>query len=216
MVDLELMHAPIDSAPRIAYVRTPWLDQAEPYVRQSLDALAERLAAAGARVAEVTLPEAFSGLVDAATLVMDVEAARELGPDCDRAPLAVGRGVAKIVESGRARKPADYARALRSRELCRDELNELLRDFDVALLPVVKGEAPAFESTGDPIFCRPWTLLGSPTLSVPGLRGPTGLPLSFQLLGRHYADGELLHAAAWIAMHAPPPKRAPSLSAASR
>jgi Asp-tRNA(Asn)/Glu-tRNA(Gln) amidotransferase A subunit family amidase len=205
-IDLELRHEPTDSAPRIAYVRTPWLDEAEPYVLQSLDALAQRLAAAGARVAVITLPEHFGGLVEAATLVMDVEAARELGPDYDRAPLAVGRGVAKIVESGRARKPTDYARALRLQKSCRDELNELLRAFDVALLPVATGEAPAFASTGDPIFCRPWTLLGSPALSVPGLRGPTGLPLGFQLLGKHYADGELLRAASWIATNAPSPK----------
>lgn len=214
-IDLEVMHQPTDSAPRIAYVRTPWLAQAEGYVRQALDTLVRRLREAGARIEEVTLPEAFGGLVEAATLVMDVEAARELGPVYDRAPLEVGRGIAKIVASGRARKPTDYARARQLQGSCRDELNELLRDSDVALMPVAKGEAPAFESTGDPVFCRPWTLLGSPTLSVPGLRGPTGLPLGFQLLGRHYADGQLLRAAAWIAMHTRTPKPEPR-SGASR
>jgi Asp-tRNA(Asn)/Glu-tRNA(Gln) amidotransferase A subunit family amidase len=215
-IDLDVVRPPAEPRPRIAFVRTHWLAAAEPYVAQALDALVRRLVAAGGRVVEVALPEAFSGLVEAATVVMEVEVSRELGPEYDRAPRDVGRGIVKIVAAGRSRTRAEYVRARRLQASCRDELNELLRNFDVALLPVAKGEAPAFETTGDPIFCRPWTLLGSPTLSVPGMLGPTGLPLGFQLLGRHFADGQLLRAAAWIATHAGSPKPGAAPAGASR
>jgi Asp-tRNA(Asn)/Glu-tRNA(Gln) amidotransferase A subunit family amidase len=52
------------------------------------------------------------------------------------------------------------------------------------------------ESTGDPLFCRAWTLLGLPTVSVPGLVGPAGMPLGVQLIGRAGEEAALLRAAA--------------------
>jgi Asp-tRNA(Asn)/Glu-tRNA(Gln) amidotransferase A subunit family amidase len=39
---------------------------------------------------------------------------------------------------------------------------------------------------------RAWTALGVPLLAVPGLRGPTGLPVGLQLVGRPDRDLDLL------------------------
>ena len=43
-----------------------------------------------------------------------------------------------------------------------------------------------------------WTLLGLPALSVPGLRGATGLPIGVQLVGPPGADGRLLAFGEWF------------------
>ena len=53
------------------------------------------------------------------------------------------------------------------------------------------------ESTGDPLFCRMWTLLGLPCVSLPGIRGPDGLPLGAQIIGPMYGDGLALSVAGW-------------------
>jgi Asp-tRNA(Asn)/Glu-tRNA(Gln) amidotransferase A subunit family amidase len=78
--------------------------------------------------------------------------------------------------------------------------------FDALLTAAATGEAPeGLGSTGDPRFARLWTLLGLPTVSVPGLTGATGLPIGVQLVGRRGADAELLTCAAWLADVLPTP-----------
>ena len=65
------------------------------------------------------------------------------------------------------------------------------------------GEAPiGLDSTGNPVFCTIWSLLGVPAISLPLLRGPAGLPVGVQLAGRQREDGRLLEAAAWLERHA--------------
>ena len=57
--------------------------------------------------------------------------------------------------------------------------------WDALLVPAALGEAPlrAEGSTGDPVCCRAWTLLGVPAISVPGLTGPHGMPVGVQVVG---------------------------------
>ncbi len=45
---------------------------------------------------------------------------------------------------------------------------------------------------GDPAFNRNWTLLGTPCVSVPGLRGRQGGHIGVQLIGSRGADGRVL------------------------
>ena len=51
-------------------------------------------------------------------------------------------------------------------------------------------------STGDPIFNRAWTLLGTPCVTLP-FGSDKGLPLAVQLVGAYEADTELLGWAYW-------------------
>jgi Asp-tRNA(Asn)/Glu-tRNA(Gln) amidotransferase A subunit family amidase len=60
----------------------------------------------------------------------------------------------------------------------------------------VLGEAPPIDSTGDPLLCRAWTLLGTPTIAVPGLTGPSGLPLGAQVVAAQGRDALALAGAA--------------------
>jgi len=61
------------------------------------------------------------------------------------------------------------------------------------LTPAARGAAPrGLDSTGDPVFCRAWTLLGTPVLAVPGLRGADGMPVGVQLVGRPGGDRRLI------------------------
>ena len=45
---------------------------------------------------------------------------------------------------------------------------------------------------------RLWSLLHLPVVTVPSGRGPAGLPLGVQLIGRHGGDADLLKAARWV------------------
>ena len=71
--------------------------------------------------------------------------------------------------------------------------DELFDRFDVILAPSATGEAPAgISATGDPVFCRGWTLLGLPCVHLPFTQGRLGLPIGLQLVGRWGQDKSLL------------------------
>ena len=75
----------------------------------------------------------------------------------------------------------------------RHALVELMRGCDALLVPAAPGEAPAgLGATGDPAFSRVWNLLGLPCVNVPGLLGPTGLPIGLQLVGHLHQERALL------------------------
>ena len=65
-------------------------------------------------------------------------------------------------------------------------------------MPATSGEPPLLDDgvTGDPLFCRAWTLLGVPALAVPGPRGPGGAPVGVQLVAPAGADAPLVAAGA--------------------
>jgi Asp-tRNA(Asn)/Glu-tRNA(Gln) amidotransferase A subunit family amidase len=46
------------------------------------------------------------------------------------------------------------------------------------------------------VFCRAWTFLGVPAISVPGMTGPAGLPVGLQLVGLD--EGAVLRAASRV------------------
>jgi Asp-tRNA(Asn)/Glu-tRNA(Gln) amidotransferase A subunit family amidase len=67
----------------------------------------------------------------------------------------------------------------------------------VLTLPA-RGEAPeGIHTTGDPVFCSIWTLLGTPAITVPTRLGPNGLPLGLQIIGAERDDDSALAVAAW-------------------
>jgi Asp-tRNA(Asn)/Glu-tRNA(Gln) amidotransferase A subunit family amidase len=52
--------------------------------------------------------------------------------------------------------------------------------------------------TGDPLFSRLWTLLGSPCVSVPLAWTAEGLPVALQLVAAPHRDRDVLGAARYL------------------
>ena len=64
------------------------------------------------------------------------------------------------------------------------------------MVPAAPGEAPEGHAyTGNPVFNRMWTLLGTPAVTIPAYKGVTGLPVGIQLVGRIGGDAQLMEAA---------------------
>jgi Asp-tRNA(Asn)/Glu-tRNA(Gln) amidotransferase A subunit family amidase len=214
-------HAPLPTGTnlvlplRIAYVRTGNWTHAERATREALDSAALAVAKSGAQVAEVTLPALFDELVEASHVVDDFELARALSTEYALHRDMLLPSLIKSIEVGRQIDDDRYHRSLRLAEQCRRLLASIFEGHDVILTPATLGEAPQVETTGDPLFCRSWTLLGNPTVTVPGLRGPSGLPVGIQLVGHRYQDASLLSIADWVAQCLPtlrPPSRRRTLA----
>jgi Asp-tRNA(Asn)/Glu-tRNA(Gln) amidotransferase A subunit family amidase len=94
---------------------------------------------------------------------------------------------------------AEHQKLLALAAAARQRVARLFERFDVLLAPSTIGEAPAgLEATGDPLFCRGWTLLGLPCVHLPFATGRNGLPVGLQLVAAHGQDHRLLAMAQWV------------------
>ena len=184
--------------PRIGFVRTPQWPDAEASTRERIEQAVERLAGA-AQVEERALPAQFEDLLPAQMTIMEREAAAALDVEWRGSRGDLSDELTRLLERGHAVSDAEYERALLLADACRADLPEVLAGLDFVLTPSAVGEAPLGRATGDPVFCRTWTLLGVPTVSVPGLTGPSGMPLGVQVVTGRGADGRAVAAAAWLA-----------------
>jgi Asp-tRNA(Asn)/Glu-tRNA(Gln) amidotransferase A subunit family amidase len=81
-----------------------------------------------------------------------------------------------------------------------ERFGAVMAGLDVLVTPAAPGEAPeGLGWTGDPVFNALWTALGVPCVTVPAGRGPRGLPLGIQIVGRRGEDAAVLAWARWVA-----------------
>jgi amidase len=197
-------HAPADPpvkgrAPRIGFCRTRWWDMADRYNQKNIGTAASALRAAGAKVRAWDMPESWDALIVAHNRVMTREATFHYGPERERFPQLISVGLTAALETGDAVTRRQLADAKKRRERAKAELAQVWDTFDILLAPSARGEAPAgLGYTGDPIFNRFWTLLGSPCITLPFNTGPFELPLAVQLIGPHKGDDQLISWARWV------------------
>jgi len=200
----ELPHDGLRGAsPVIGLVPTSQANAAAPSMLAALDNVFRHLLQRGARRADITWPRVFDGLFAAQRNVQLFETARALAAEfAYRRSQLSGRLIA-LIEQGRALSVDEYAAALQLRRACVAAIDSLFGAADLIVTPSAPGEAPkGIGSTGDPVFNRPWQLLGCPMISIPipGAlgRGESGLPLGVCLVGRPGEDARLWAAAGWI------------------
>lgn len=207
-LELRLARAVEDPvAPILALTATPWAEQLSPVLHSALERTGRLAAQHGAGVRrpvwQEAAPPSFERLAEAQRVVQTYETARALGPEFDYRRAELSGRLATLIEEGRGIAAADYLAALQLGRECALAIDKLMGDADAILAPAAPGEAPAgLASTGDPIFNRAWHLLGAPQICVPlpsaYARGPAGLPLAVQLVGRPGEDARLLASAAWL------------------
>ena len=100
-----------------------------------------------------------------------------------------------------------YGRAQRARVELAREMNEAFQSVDLLLTPTAPTAAFRIgEKIDDPvamylsdIFTVPANLTGIPAIAIPAGADADGLPRSLQVMGRPFAEGDLLAVAAWMA-----------------
>ena len=190
-------------APAFALARTPWWDRADAEAQGAVMRAAGRLAAAGASVRELDLPARFGALPEAQEALMAFDMARSLAHEREHHADELSDVLRAFVERGDTIGRAVAGDAVALGAECRALLAEHLEPGETLLVPAVSGEPPGFDDgvTGDPLFCRAWTLLGVPALSVPGATGSHGAPVGVQFVAPARGDAALVAAGAWAAPH---------------
>jgi Asp-tRNA(Asn)/Glu-tRNA(Gln) amidotransferase A subunit family amidase len=182
--------------PRFAFVKSPVWDRAEPTTHA---AFAELVDALGEDAAEVELPPITRHIVEMHQIIMDVEMARNLHREYEKARDQLSAKLRELLERGHKHLAVDYRRAVDLIEPINEAIDDVFNEYDAILTPAAPGEAPiGLDSTGNPIFCTLWTYLGTPAVTLPLLTGPAGLPVGVQLVGRRGNDARLLRTARWL------------------
>jgi Asp-tRNA(Asn)/Glu-tRNA(Gln) amidotransferase A subunit family amidase len=190
-------------APRVALLRLAW-ERLEQAAREAIEHYVEAAAGAGAQIIERELPIEFDALADAQLTIQRVETAWTLGPEADRHGDAVSAELRAYIADGRAVTREEYLTARRLADEQRWQWEDRLAGVDCALAPSALGVPPAgLGYSGDPLLCRPFTLLGGPALALPGAWTADGLPIGMQLVGPLHGDRRVLTCARWLAEHVP-------------
>jgi aspartyl-tRNA(Asn)/glutamyl-tRNA(Gln) amidotransferase subunit A len=200
------------SPPRFSIPRV-WVDSiAAPDVRAHLDMVAELLRRAGATVEDVILPPSAARIEADGRLVLRVEAAAYHSRWFSAHAAEYAPRIRELIESGLQVPATDYIRAHEARYQFRREMAAIFDQCDALLLLSAPAPAPPLSenTTGDPVFCAPWSFAGFPSIALPSGLTPGGLPLSIQLVGPVAADAQLLETARWcegrLAFSAAPPR----------
>jgi len=183
--------------PMLAFIKTPHWERADP---DSKEAFGELMEALGDRVEEIELVPSALEAWDWQKTIMAAEMAANLEREWRAGKDRLSPQLRELIERGREVRAVDYQRAVRAIAPTVESLDELFMErYDAILTPAALGTAPrGLASTGDPVFCTPWTLLGMPALSVPLMQGANRLPLGAQLVGRRGFDARLMRTARWL------------------
>jgi amidase len=185
---------------RIGFCRTHVWPRLEPTTQKLLENAAQRLASAGAKVEEVTLPTDFEGLEAAHRWISGFEFARNFTWEIENR----WDQISETLRNGRLKDglACSYEKYVGMRELvgrCRQLLAPIIGNYDILLAASAAGEAPiGHDPTVHPWVYMIWTTMHVPSVTLPVFKGPHGLPIGAQLIARRNDDRKLFAAARWV------------------
>ncbi|MCB1749266.1 MAG: amidase [Gammaproteobacteria bacterium] len=186
-------------------IDTAWIAAgADRETATALDAAVAELAAAGATVREVRVPDVTDMIWDwfGVCAVQTALAHRDTFPARRD---AYGPALTQLLELGNRMSGCEYQQLLLRREDFRGRLNALFTTVDALALPVLGFPVPTCarmaEVDDDMIagfhrFTCPFNLSGHPGVIMPNGSNAEGLPIVFQLVGRHFEEDRLVAAGA--------------------
>lgn len=199
MRDTALRELEYDAKPRIGMYRTLQWGHAEHATRDAYAHAASALSRAGAKVNDLELPAALCALVQAHADIMSVEMAQSLAFEHTRHRGQLSSSLQALLDVGVQISAKEHRANLQLVQDRQISVQRWFDDYDILLAPSAGGEAPLFEQgTGDPLFCRVWTVFGMPCVHLPFFTGPQGLPMGLQVVGRRGDDRRVLAMGKWV------------------
>ena len=184
-----------------------FMDRLSPGIETAVEAALGLLRDGGVRLSSASLAHAADIAPVYLHLVLADAAAYHATSLAER-PHAYTPNVRIRLEMGRHVLGEDYVRALRGREVIRQEVDRALAGVDALLLPALSIEAPSIGAANVPVkgglepvrnamlrCTQPFNLSGHPAISVPCGTTAAGLPVGLQIVGHAGRTTALLRVA---------------------
>ncbi|ADE39955.1 amidase [Candidatus Puniceispirillum marinum] len=201
MLTLNVLHAepdvklaePFSSPTRIGFFRGPLWQEGSLVMREACELAAKTLALKGIIIEDVDCPDELINLTEHHKTVMAFEVARARIFEYSRHHDQLSPAFADLVETGLNITRTTYETALLARNQAGQTLARIFQKYDALMTPAAPSSAPAgIAATGDPLFSRMWSLLRTPSISIPYGSDEANMPLAFQLIGGLGQDQRLL------------------------
>jgi aspartyl-tRNA(Asn)/glutamyl-tRNA(Gln) amidotransferase subunit A len=175
-------------------------NEANTATRQAIDAAAKKYAELGCTVRDITLsPLAQWSACGVTIMLSESYAIHE--DNLKRRFTDYGEIFRDRMALAGLITAADYIQALRHRRELVAELDRAMEDLDLVMTAAAPSEAPPIDAVPKfgtlalPSLTMPFNVTGSPAMSVCCGYTDTGLPLSFQIVGKRFQDATVLRAA---------------------
>ncbi len=200
---MAIPHRPIEkleTPPRIAVCFTPHKDEMQPEGIAAIEETAAKLRKAGAKVTDFEMPAEMFEMRDGQRLLSAFDGPRAGADEARRFFDLLSKSFQEDkIAAGRKLDYAAWVAARQLGERGRAAVDAKFADIDAILTAPAPGEAPlGLERTGNATFNLLWTYLWVPCVHLPFGRGPKGLPVGIQLVGRQHEDARLLDIAGWV------------------
>jgi aspartyl-tRNA(Asn)/glutamyl-tRNA(Gln) amidotransferase subunit A len=169
---------------------------AEPETVAALESALSVFTNLGASVRDVTIAPR-DAYMDIGMAIMTAESFAIHEKHMVATPELYGAMARRRIMSGAFISAASYINAQRLRAKLTAELARTMTDVDVLVMPTWGCPAPEFGEEAslrlDVSYTMPFNVTGSPALSVCSGFSSDGMPLSMQIVGRHFEDDVVLH-----------------------
>ena len=189
----------------------------DPAMAAAFDAATAVLAGLGAELVELALPVSAAQCFAISSIIGPAESAAIHEAEFTGRTAEMGFGLRDKLMAGSMVRAVDYLAAQRQRRIIADAVDRMVRSVDaivtfgachVAPRLGVEPEMTAFTAETALI---PFSLSGHPTLVQCTGFDPDGLPLHWQVVGRHFREPDILKVAAAYEAATPWRQRRPSL-----
>ncbi len=179
--------------PRIAICTSSQWAHATSKTVAAIEQFAGELGRHGAVISRRPLPAFLESMIDLQARIFAFEARKSLAFERLGFAERLSPRLRARLEGGADIAVEEYLEMRRATEKARQDANALFEGVDALIYPAAEGEAEhGHDFAGSPRFGALWTLLHLPCISFPIDKGPSGLPLGVQLIGRFAMDGMLL------------------------
>jgi Asp-tRNA(Asn)/Glu-tRNA(Gln) amidotransferase A subunit family amidase len=185
----------------------PWFNHATPDIVSACEAMLKTLENAGAQIREIEIPELEAGRIAHAVTILS-----EMANEMEKYRAGHGREHAPDVRInlaiGRACTSRDYLQAQRIRTRTMAHFANALKQVDGIVTPATAITAPPIRGDVMPDgesdlsvvteamrFIIPGNFTGLPAISFPAGYDSHGLPIGYQVMGKHWREHTLLRIA---------------------
>ncbi len=186
---------------RVALAHDDYFDDVDPEVLQAMHEAARVFEHLGAKVSPVPFRQAPEAR-QVNRVILHGDAAAFHHDRLQASPGDFGAELLPRLQDGAAMAARDYAIARRSQVILRRQFETFFEDYDILLTPTAPlvaapaDDPKALEQTRANLsrFTSAFNVAGVPALSAPCGFNREGLPIGLQIIGRHWAEAQVLRA----------------------